>query len=603
MNSYLSLFPVSAKVRKRQNRMTQLCIIFAVFLVTAVFSMADMGVQMEGARLLDKHGNLSFQEVISNTMAQTLFLAAAVLFILVLTAGVLMISSSINSNVAQRTKFFGMMRCIGMSKEQIIRFVRLEALNWCKTAVPMGIALGIVFTWGLCGALRFLVGEEFSNIPLFGISITGIISGAAVGIITVLIAASSPAKRAAKVSPVTAVSGNSENTQNLCHTINTDAFKIETALGVHHAVSAKKNLLLMTGSFALSIILFLSFLVLIDFVGFLMPQSSSAADISISSNDGSNSIDSELPGIIKSMEGVKRVFGRRSILDIPAAIDGDDSLSGMIDIISYDEFELDCLSKDDILKKGSHVSSVYGNGNYVLATWDKDSALEIGDKIWIKNEELTIAGLLKYDPFSSNGLTNGKITLITSGETFTRLTGIADYSLLMAQTTNNITDEEVTAISNTVGENCTFRDNRGQRTTGTYTAFVFCVYGFLSIITLVAVLNMINSISMSVSGRIRQYGTMRAIGMDRRQVTKMIAAEAFTYAAAGCIAGCGIGLLVSRWLYDILIAAHFRYAVWNVPAVPLLGILLFVLAAVTAAVYAPSKRMRNMDITEIINEL
>lgn len=174
-------------------------------------------------------------------------------------------------------------------------------------------------------ALRFLVGEEFSNIPLFGISITGIISGAAVGIITVLIAASSPAKRAAKVSPVTAVSGNSENTQNLCHTINTDAFKIETALGVHHAVSAKKNLLLMTGSFALSIILFLSFLVLIDFVGCLMPQSSSAADISISSNDGSNSIDSELPGIIKSMEGVKRVFGRRSILDIPAAIDGDDS--------------------------------------------------------------------------------------------------------------------------------------------------------------------------------------------------------------------------------------------------------------------------------------
>lgn len=83
----------------------------------------------------------------------------------------------------------------------------------------------------------------------------------------------------------------------------------------------------------------------------------------------------------------------------------------------------------------------------------------------------------------------------------------------------------------------------------------------------------------------------------------MIAAEAFTYAAAGCIAGCGIGLLISRWLYDILITAHFSYAVWNVPAVPLLGILLFVFAAVTAAVYAPSKRMRNMDITEIINEL
>ena len=54
---------------------------------------------------------------------------AAVLFVLVLLAGALMISGSMNSNVAQRTRFFGMMRCIGMSKQQVIRFVRLEALN------------------------------------------------------------------------------------------------------------------------------------------------------------------------------------------------------------------------------------------------------------------------------------------------------------------------------------------------------------------------------------------------------------------------------------------------------------------------------------------
>ncbi len=58
-----------------------------------------------------------------------------------------------------------MMRCIGMSKQQIIRFVRLEALNWCKTAVPIGLILGVVTTWGLCAVLRFVVREEFSDIP------------------------------------------------------------------------------------------------------------------------------------------------------------------------------------------------------------------------------------------------------------------------------------------------------------------------------------------------------------------------------------------------------------------------------------------------------
>ena len=41
MKSYLSLIPISAKVHRRQNRMTLLCIVFAVFMVTAVFSMAE----------------------------------------------------------------------------------------------------------------------------------------------------------------------------------------------------------------------------------------------------------------------------------------------------------------------------------------------------------------------------------------------------------------------------------------------------------------------------------------------------------------------------------------------------------------------------------
>ena len=42
MKSYLSLIPISARVRRRQNRLTILCIVTAVFLVTAIFSVADM---------------------------------------------------------------------------------------------------------------------------------------------------------------------------------------------------------------------------------------------------------------------------------------------------------------------------------------------------------------------------------------------------------------------------------------------------------------------------------------------------------------------------------------------------------------------------------
>ena len=600
MKSYLSLIPISAKVNKRQNRMTILCIIFAVFLVTAIFSMAEMGIRMEQTRLLNKHDDLTLQDIISSTTGQSLCNVAIVFFVLVLIVGALMISSSINSNVTQRTKFFGMMRCIGMSKRQIIHFVKLEALNWCKAAIPIGVALGIIITWGLCAVLRFLVGEEFSDIPLFGVSIAGIISGIIVGIVAVLIAARTPAKRAAKVSPVTAVSGNSEITGSINHAAKVNLFKIETALGIHHAVAAKKTLILMTGSFSLSIILFLSFSVLVKFVGYIMPQSAATADINISSVDVSNGVDSALLDTIDTMDGVKRIFGRRSVFNVPAQLN---SNAVEIDMISYDDFDLNCLVKDNMLKKGSDISKVYGNSHYVLAAWGKDSILEIGDKIFVADEEFEIAGLLKYDPFNSDGLTNGEITLITSGDTFIRLTGITDYSLIMVQTTSDVTDEDVTAIRDLLDGDCTLNDLRDQRTSGTYTAFVFCIYASLAIIALITVLNIVNSISMSVSSKIKSYGAMRAVGMNEHQITKMIVAEAFTYALLGGIVGSIVGLIVYRLLYTILIGTHFSYAIWSFPAIPLLIILLFVCMAAIIAAYIPAKRIHNMAITETINEL
>lgn len=606
MRSYLSLIPISARVRRRQNRMTLLCIIFSVFLVTAIFSMAEMSIRIEQARLTEKHGReFTFQAIMDTSIGQNIFLLAGGLFILILLAGVLMISGSINSTVAQRTKFFGMMRCIGMSRQQLKRFVRLEALNWCKTAIPIGIVLGTVCSWVLCAVMRFMVGEEFSAIPLFGISAIGIISGVVMGLFTVLLAARAPARQAAKVSPVAAVSGNTENTNRTRHAVRIGMFPIEISLGTHHAKSARKNLILLTGSFALSIILFLTFSVLLDFVGYLLPQSAASADITITDEagvTGINCVSLETVETLRGMDGVKNIFGRRSLFEVPARL-GEEGLPQAVDLFSFDDFDLAALKKDGRLRKGSDLSEVYGNTNSVLVICDSDAPLRKGDIIQVDGERLSVAGMLKHDLFSDDGLSHGKVSVIASSETFVRLTGITDYSVVMVQTTGNVTDGDVAAMNGVLDEGIALKDEREMRTSGTYTAFVLCVYGFLAIIALVTLLNIMNSISMSVSARSKQYGAMRAVGMDNRQVTRMIAAETVTYALSGCVIGCIVGLETSRMLYNLLIDGRFPYAVWTLPVTRLFIVLAFVAAATLAAVYAPAKRIRSMEVTATINEL
>lgn len=777
MRSYLSLIPISAKVRKRQNRMTILCIICAVFLVTAIFSVADMMIRTESSFMLSKHGNWHIKlENVSQDIAQEIsgrpdvtavgassvfnfngelpyrinekravlygteetymneisdgitegtfpqddqevllssnaaaalevqvgdsitlhtpagdaafsvsgfgaddmgyyenqtflvgvymtqeafrslmeqneitdnepayyvqFLDAAkaakaiaelqaqyqlpdesisentgvmgmagqsgnkvvknfygiavILFVMVLLAGVLMISGSMNSNIAKRTQFFGMMCCIGASRRQVIRFVRLEALNWCKTAVPAGVITGTLVSWGICGALRYGIGGEFATTPVFQISPVGLVSGAVVGMVTVLLAAQSPAKRAAKVSPMSAVSGNSENTATVRHAARTGFGKIDCALGIHHATASKKNWCLMTASFALTIILFLSFSVVMDMARLLMPSLSvTSVDLALNGYSNELILDRALVGQIKEINGVANAYGSSYMSNIPAA----SSREGIdhINIVSYDDALLD-YAKGSIVQ--GTLDEVYGNNSKVATVFNKNNSLQVGDTIQIGGAEVEISCAL------SQGLFGDDLIVICSQETFDRLMGKEKYGLIGIQLGEDATDETVAQIRGLENDDIVITDQRktNQTNNASYWAARIVCYGFLTVIGIITLFNIINSISMSVSARIKQYGAMRAIGMDGGQLTRMIAAEAFTYAVSGLIFGCGAGIPLSRFLYTTMITRHFGIA-WHLQLALLVVVIAFVFVSAAAAVYAPARRIRNMAITATINEL
>ncbi len=530
----------------------------------------------------------------SNESVNQLYPLAAACFVIILISGVFMISSCMNSNVAQRTKFFGMMRCIGASKQQIVRFVRLEALNWCKTAIPIGCLLGTVTCWILCAILRFLVKGEFVDMPLFAVSIGGILCGAVVGVITVFIAAHSPAKQAAKVSPVAAISGNAEASQNVVHAANTRLFKVETSLGIHHAAGAKKNLLLMTGSFALTIVLFLTFSAGLDLVHKLLPSVSDfTPDITIASQDETNSIDKSLSEEISEISGVESVFGMMLNIGYPVEINGK---AGTIDLFSYGEVMMDSFKKSAV---SGDFSKVYGDSGYALAIYNQDNRLDVGDKIKIGDEEIEIACVVSEGVGSVSGAT----TVVCSEETYMRLTGEQNYAVVGVVLEKDASETAVSKIYDLADGNL-ITDNREENHDiyGSYWVFRLAAYGFLAIISLITVLNIMNSISMGVSARMKQYGVMRAVGMESRQVTKMISAEAATYAACGTIAGILLGLLLHYLIYVKIIISHFGGS-WNIPVTTIAIIFLLVSFSCVMAVHAPAKRMRDMAITDTINDL
>lgn len=546
----------------------------------------------ENIPLLSIQGQLE-----GKTGVNQIYQVAFILSVIVMLTCILMISSSLNSNVAERTEFFGMLRCLGATKRQIMRFVRLEGLYWCKTAIPIGIIFSVVIVWILSAAMRVINPQWFSSMPILGISWISVIASILLGLLTVLLAARSPAKRAAKVSPLTAVSGNAGQTASFRKAANTTAFKIETALGIHHAKAKKKNYILMTGAFAVCITLFLTFSTLVDFMKNAFVPPVYTPELSIASETNTCSIFNELLEQIKQNDVVKRAYGRMFAYEVPAENNGKNYNANLI---SYEENQFRWAA--DSLIAGS-IETVMQQENQVLFVQTGNIDVQVGDNISLtinnRPQIVTVAGILSDSPLAR---VEGTETFFCSEATFTALTGETGYTIIDIQFENNASSEDVKAIESIFSNGgVIFSDSLSQiqQQRNLYHTFAILVYGFLSIIVAITIFHIMNTISMGAATKMKEYGAMRAIGMSNRQLVKMIIAEAGTYAINGVIWGCIIGLPMHWIIYVSLITNIWRTA-WSVPFIPLILIIAIVLSASLLAVREPAKRLQRMSIVENI---
>jgi putative ABC transport system permease protein len=126
------------------------------------------------------------------------------------------------------------------------------------------------------------------------------------------------------------------------------------------------------------------------------------------------------------------------------------------------------------------------------------------------------------------------------------------------------------------------------------------IYALLALSVLIAVLGIINTLALSVFERTREIGLLRAIGMSRRKLRRMITIESVSTAVFGAVLGAVLGLALG-----IAVQHGLRSQGLNTLAIPYLPLLIVLIASALAGMVAavlPAWRAARLDVLKAIGD-
>ena len=197
---------------------------------------------------------------------------AAIIIALIVFGSVSLIYNAFSISVSERTRQFGLLSSVGATRKQLLRMVLFEALAVSIVGIPLGILVGI----GGIGITLLLIGDKFFSIVRVDIpmrlcvSWQAVVIAAVIALVTVLISAWIPSKRATGVSAVEAirqsmdikVSGRPVRTSKLAYKL----FGLPGVLAGKHYKRNRKKYRTTVVSLFMSIVLFVSAAAFTDYM-------------------------------------------------------------------------------------------------------------------------------------------------------------------------------------------------------------------------------------------------------------------------------------------------------------------------------------------------
>ncbi len=145
----------------------------------------------------------------NNNLTTLMYGLAAILVFLIAFGSISLIYNSFSISVSERTRQFGILKSVGATKKQIRGAVLYEAMALCSVAIPLGMiagCLGIGVTlWFLRDFFNFLLDSGNSIKMYIVLTPLGLLAAAVICLITTLISAWIPARKAIKISPIDAI--------------------------------------------------------------------------------------------------------------------------------------------------------------------------------------------------------------------------------------------------------------------------------------------------------------------------------------------------------------------------------------------------------------
>ncbi|MXM66708.1 FtsX-like permease family protein [Streptomyces sp. HUCO-GS316] len=516
--------------------------------------------------------------------------------------GIFLIINTFSMLVAQRTREIGLMRAIGSSRKQVNRSVLVEALLLGVIGSILGVAAGVGIAIGLM-KLMSMAGMNLSTDDLT-VKVTTPAAGVLLGVVVTVLAAYLPARRAGRVSPMAALRDAGTPADGRAGLLRGLIGLVLSAAGgcaLYTAATADKatdGSLMLGAGVVLTLIGFvvigpllaggvvrvISAVLLRAFgpVGRLAernalrnPRRTGAtgaalmiglALVACLSVVGSSMVASATSELDKSVGADFIVQGNQRI--VPQAEKAMQQSPGLAHVTRYKELQATLTSPDgrtdgsgvtaadptyaDDLRRATTagtLSAAYGNDAMSVGSdYAKKHGVHVGDTITVafkggETAKLKVAAITDDDTALDQG---ARYISIDTMRKYVPAGQVPPNTMMFAEAKEGEQEQAYAALKKVLDPYPQYqvRDQTDykQELKDQVGQLLNMVYGLLALAIIVAVLGVVNTLALSVVERTREIGLMRAIGLSRRQLRRMIRMESVVIALFGALLGLGLGM-------------------------------------------------------------